>query len=217
MPPPRGSIGADQGGQEMAFRRARSSGGNRSAEQARTALAEAFKSADIDRSGMIGPCRRRRASAPACPPPAAGSATARHARLRRRGRLRRLSIAFSSARFCAGACADAASGTPMPLTRHARSAVPLGDRRLSSPGPVETDKQELAKVIRDQLQVQLTDPINDLDIIFDSLDDDKSGLVSMDEVCACVHVEHVFPEQSDVIFVDFDSCKNDKTSSESQR
>jgi hypothetical protein len=50
----------------------------------------------------------------------------------------------------------------------------------------------LAKVIRDQLQVQLTDPINDLDIIFDSLDDDKSGLVSMEEVSACVHVERVF-------------------------
>jgi len=110
------------------------------------------------------------------------------------GRHRRWSNAFSSARVCAGACACAASGPPLPLTRHARSAVPLGVRWPSSPGPVETDKQELAKVIREQLQVQLTDPINDLDIIFDSLDDDKSGLVSMEEVSACVHVERVFPE-----------------------
>lgn len=45
------------------------------------------------------------------------------------------------------------------------------------------DKEELAKVIRDQLQVQLQDPVNDIDIIFDSLDDDKSGEVSMEEFC----------------------------------
>lgn len=44
-------------------------------------------------------------------------------------------------------------------------------------------KEELALVIKDQLHIQLTDPINDLDIIFDSLDEDKSGLVSMEEFC----------------------------------
>ena len=54
--------------------------------------------------------------------------------------------------------------------------------------PGESDKEELAKVIRDQLQVQLQDPINDLDIIFDSLDDDKSGLVSMEGVSRDVRV-----------------------------
>jgi len=98
MGPPKGSISATEGGQQMAFRRARSSSGNANAEQARQALVQAFQSADIDRSGMI-------------------------------------------------------------------------------------DKDELAKVIKDQLQVQLTDPINDLEIIFDSLDADKSGLVSMEEFC----------------------------------
>jgi hypothetical protein len=45
------------------------------------------------------------------------------------------------------------------------------------------DKDELNNVIRNQLHVQLQDPINDIDIIFDSLDADKSGLVSMDEFC----------------------------------
>lgn len=45
------------------------------------------------------------------------------------------------------------------------------------------DKEELGAVIKNQLHVQLQDPINDLDIIFDSLDEDKSGLVSMDEFC----------------------------------
>jgi len=44
-------------------------------------------------------------------------------------------------------------------------------------------KEELAIVIKDQLHIQLTDPINDLDIIFDSLDEDKSGVVSMEEFC----------------------------------
>ena len=46
----------------------------------------------------------------------------------------------------------------------------------------------MANIIKNQLHVQLTDPINDIDIIFDSLDDDKSGLVSMDEVCDFVHL-----------------------------
>lgn len=45
------------------------------------------------------------------------------------------------------------------------------------------DKEELEKVIRVTLQVQLQDPINDMDIIFDSLDEDKSGEVSMQEFC----------------------------------
>jgi hypothetical protein len=57
-----------------------------------------------------------------------------------------------------------------------------GGARASLLVPGESDKDELAKVIKDQLQVQLQDPINDLEIIFDSLDDDKSGLVSMEEV-----------------------------------
>ena len=47
-------MGAEGAGQAMAFRRARSSSGNANAEQARAALVEAFQSADLDRSGMIG-------------------------------------------------------------------------------------------------------------------------------------------------------------------
>ena len=66
----------------------------------------------------------------------------------------------------------------------------LAARRPPSPGACarklnvcrHPDKEELSSVIKDQLHVQLTDPINDVDLIFDSLDDDKSGLVSMDEV-----------------------------------
>jgi len=75
------------------------------------------------------------------------------------------------------------------------------------------DKDELGKVIKDQLHVQLNDPIADLvrnaqlfsylpifniciiscisefrsfwkDIIFDSLDEDKSGLIDMEEASA---------------------------------
>jgi hypothetical protein len=75
------------------------------------------------------------------------------------------------------------------------------------------DKEELGKVIKDQLHVQLNDPIADLvrnaqnifslpifticivscvsefrsfwkDIIFDSLDEDKSGLIDMEEASA---------------------------------
>ena len=38
----------------MAFRRAKSTGGNATAEQARAALVRAFEAADLDRSGMIG-------------------------------------------------------------------------------------------------------------------------------------------------------------------
>lgn len=45
------------------------------------------------------------------------------------------------------------------------------------------NKEELAVVIKEQLHIQLQDPVNDLDIIFDSLDEDKSGLVSMEEFC----------------------------------
>ena len=54
MAPPKGTMSAAEGGQQMAFRRARSSSGNANAEQARQALAQAFQAADIDRSGMIG-------------------------------------------------------------------------------------------------------------------------------------------------------------------
>lgn len=46
----------------MAFRRARSSSGNASADQAREALATAFQSADIDRSGKIGLFHSQRVS-----------------------------------------------------------------------------------------------------------------------------------------------------------
>ena len=59
MPPPKGSVGADGQGQQMAFRRAKSTGGNATAEQARAALVRAFEAADLDRSGMIGPYRAR--------------------------------------------------------------------------------------------------------------------------------------------------------------
>jgi hypothetical protein len=59
-----------------------------------------------------------------------------------------------------------------------------------------SDKEELANIIKNQLHVQLTDPINDIDLIFDSLDDDKSGLVSMDEVSAfrpgCIQARQFF-------------------------
>ena len=61
MAPPKGSVGADGGGQQMAFRRAKSTGGNATAEQARAALVRAFESADLDRSGMIGACPEARA------------------------------------------------------------------------------------------------------------------------------------------------------------
>ena len=47
-------MGADGAGQQMAFRRAKSTGGNATAEQARAALVRAFEAADLDRSGMIG-------------------------------------------------------------------------------------------------------------------------------------------------------------------
>jgi len=47
-------MGAEGAEKAMAFRRARSSSGNANAEQARAALVEAFQSADLDRSGMIG-------------------------------------------------------------------------------------------------------------------------------------------------------------------
>jgi hypothetical protein len=43
MPPPQGSIGANDGHEQMAFRRRASSNGNNTADQARAALAEAFK------------------------------------------------------------------------------------------------------------------------------------------------------------------------------
>ena len=57
MPAPIGSIAAGGAGasQEMAFRRARSVAGNADADQARQALVTAFGTADLDRSGMIGP------------------------------------------------------------------------------------------------------------------------------------------------------------------
>jgi len=44
-------------------------------------------------------------------------------------------------------------------------------------------KEELSIVLRNNLQIQLSDPVNDLEIIFDSLDNDHNGLICYDEFC----------------------------------
>jgi phage terminase large subunit-like protein len=56
MPPPKGSVGAGEeaSAHQMAFRRAKSTTGNTTADGARDALKRAFEAADLDRSGSIG-------------------------------------------------------------------------------------------------------------------------------------------------------------------